>query len=486
MFQKIKELSKKTGRALSKFSPQQNLLYGFIAYVLLGSILLCLPGFQKQSVSILDHIFTSTSAVSTTGLVTVSVLETYTFWGQLVILILFQVGGIGYLTFTTFVILSTTHNITNWHKKVISTEFTLPKTIKIRDFLRSVVVFTLTMELIGTILLFIVFKDDNTDILDTLWSAIFHSISAFCTAGFSLFNNSFTEYSTNGYVNLIISMLAIAGSLGFIVITDIGLRIKDRKHKLSFTTKVIFIGFVILLTSGTAFLYFLEPTITGLNDGNRFLAAFFQSMTSMTTVGFSTVKVGLFSQAMLLVCIFLMYVGASPSGTAGGIKITTLVTAFAVLRSRLKGRKEVTFLNNQIPEKRISIATSAFIFYTTLIAVGTFAITLTNTFNFQAILFEVASALGTVGLTTGITSDLNNFGKILIIVLMFIGRLGVVTFGLAVWAKSLDDEAEEKGEGDNEDEEAGSPEQERHGADKHEDETENEDDVDEDEEDIAV
>jgi len=379
-------------------------------------------------------------------------------------MILFQVGGIGYLTFTTFVILSTTHKITSWHKKVISTEFTLPKTIKIRDFLRSVVIFTLVMEFIGAILLFVAFKNDGSGISDTAWSAIFHSVSAFCTAGLSLFTDSFADYSTNGFVNLIISMLAIAGSLGFIVITDIGLRIKDRGHKLSFTTKVIFIGFVTLLTLGTTFLYLFEPSIINLNSGNRFLAAFFQSMTSMTTVGFNTVNVGAFSQAMLLVCIFLMYVGASPSGTAGGIKITTLTTVFAVLRSRLKGRKKTTFLNNHIPEKRVSIATSAFIFYTTLIALGTFAITLTNTFDFQAILFEVASALGTVGLSLGITSELNSFGKFLIILLMFIGRLGVVTFGLAVWAKSM-----------NEDDE-----------DDHEEESEDEEDEEENEEDIAV
>ncbi|MGB3606220.1 TrkH family potassium uptake protein [Psychroserpens sp.] len=440
MLQKIKDLLRKYALEKKLFSPQKNLLYGFFSYIVLGSVLLSIPFFQKQSASLLDHIFIATSAVSTTGLVTISIFDTYTFLGQLIIMVLIQLGGIGYLTFTTFVILSTTHKITNWHKKVISTEFTLPKTIKIKDFLKSVVIFTLAMEVIGAVLFFIAFTNNGMPTLEALLSSVFHSISAFCTAGFSLFNNSFVDYADNGFVNFIISLLAIAGSLGFIVITDLGLRIKNTSHKLSFTTKIIFCGFLILLSLGTGFFYFLEPSIASLSSDARFLTAFFQSMTSMTTVGFNTVNLGSFSQAMLLVCIFLMYIGASPSGTAGGIKITTFTTVFAVLGSRLKGKKEVTFLNKKIPEKRISIATSAFIFYTVIIAVGTFVIALTNNFSLENIIFEVASALGTVGLSKGITSDLNTFGKLVVIILMFIGRLGVVTFGLAVWAKSMNED----------------------------------------------
>ena len=451
MLQTVNHQIKNFKNVLGKFSPRQNLLYGFIAYIILGSLLLSLPIFHKQSASILDHIFTSTSAASTTGLITISVFDTYTFWGQFIIMLLFQVGGIGYLTFTTFVILSTTNNITNWHKKIISTEFSVPKNIRIKDFLKSVIAFTLTMEGVGALFLYFAFKNNGMATLEAIWSAIFHSISAFCTAGFSLYNNSFADFSSNGFVNIIISILSIAGALGFIVITDLGLRIKHRDHKLSFTSRIILIGFALLLTVGTTFIYFFEPVVANLTGSTRFLAAFFQSMTAMTTVGFNTVNVGSFSSAIILVCIFLMYVGASPSGTAGGIKITTLFTAFAVLRSRLKGQKTVTFFNNKIPEKRISIATSAFIFYTTLIALGTFAITLTNDFNFKSIFFEVASALGTVGLTMGITQDLNTFGKLIIILLMFIGRLGVVTFGLAVWAKSKAEDNQDESEKKNKD-----------------------------------
>jgi len=429
----FKRLAKKYTLLKSSWSPQQNLFYGFSTYIILGFILLSLPIFQKQGASFLDHLFIATSAVSTTGLVTVSIFDTYNFFGQFIIMILIQLGGIGYLTFTTFMILSTTRKITHWQKKILSTEFTLPNSIKIKDFLKSVILFTLIMEFIGAVLFFIAFKIEGMPSLEALWSSVFHSVSTFCTAGFSLFNNSFMDYTNHHFINFIISMLAISGSMGFIVITDFGLLIKDKAHKLSFTTKIILYGFLILLSSGTAFLYFLEDSIISLPGDARFLAAFFQTMSAMTTVGFNTVDFGMFSQAMMLICIFIMYIGASPSGTAGGIKITTLTAVFAVIKSQLKGRKEITFLGRIIPYPRLYTAISAFIFYTTIILIGTFFITLTNDLKFENILFEVASALGTVGISTGITANIDTFGKMIIILIMFIGRLGVLTFGLAIW-----------------------------------------------------
>ncbi len=443
MANKFRKLTKKYALLKQGWSPQQNLFYGFLTYVLLGSILLCLPIFQKVSAPVLDHIFIATSAVSTTGLVTISIFDTYNFFGQFIIMVLIQLGGIGYLTFTTFMILSTTRKITLWHKKLLSTEFTLPNTIKITDFLKSVILFTLVMESIGAVLFFIAFKSEGMPTLEALWSSVFHSISTFCTAGFSLFNNSFMDYADNNFINFIISMLAICGSLGFIVITDFGLWIRDRTHKLSFTSKIIIVGFVILLTFGTTFFYIFESSIATTQNDSRFLASFFQSMSAMTTVGFNSVDFGLFNQSMMLVCIFLMYIGASPSGTAGGIKITTLTAVFAIMKSRLQGRKNITFLGRRIPYERLYIATSAFIFYTIIIVFGTFLITLTHDFKFEDILFEVASALGTVGLSTGLTSNLSAFGKIVIIILMFIGRLGVLTFGLAIWAKNITEEERE-------------------------------------------
>ncbi|PQJ82393.1 TrkH family potassium uptake protein [Polaribacter glomeratus] len=440
---KLKKLTKKYALLKKGWSPQQNLFYGFLTYVLVGFLLLLIPLFSKVHAPALDHLFIATSAVSTTGLVTISIFDTYNFFGQFIVMALFQLGGIGYLSFTTFMILSTTRKITVWHKKILSTEFTLPNTIKINDFLKSVILFTLIMETLGAILFFIAFKNEGMPTLEAVWSSIFHSISTFCTAGFSLFNDGFTGYVDNHFINIIISMLAISGSLGFIVITDFGMWIKHKAHKLSFTTKIIFYGFVLLLAFGTTFFYFFEPSITSLQGDSRFLSAFFQCMSAMTTVGFNTVDFGAFSQAMLIICIFLMYIGASPSGTAGGIKITTLTAILAIVKSRLQGSKNVTFLGKKIPMERLYIATSAFIFYTSLIVIGTFLITFTNDLKLDDIVFEVSSALGTVGISRGITSDLNTFGKWVIIFLMFIGRLGVLTFGLAIWARKSTNENNE-------------------------------------------
>lgn len=435
----IKTVQGKYLRFKLGLSPQQNLFYGFLTYVLIGTLLLCIPWLQNVPVSILDNLFIATSAVSTTGLVTVSIFDSYNIFGQFVILALFQLGGIGYLTFTTFMILSTTKKLTHWHQSILKTEFTLPKTIKIKDFLKSVILFTVIMEILGAILFFIAFNNEGMAKGDAIWSAIFHSISAFCTAGFSLFNSGFTAYSDNVMVNTTISILAIAGSLGFIVVTDFVLFLRKKKHQLSFTTKIVFYGFLILLSFGFIFFYGYEPTISNLEGNERALAAFFQSMSAMTTVGFNTVDFGAFMLPMLLVTIFLMYIGASPSGTAGGMKITTLTAVIAIMKSRLRNSKHITFLGRIIPYERLYIATSSFIFYTSLIALGTFILTFTEDFAFENILFEVASALGTVGLSTGITGDLSIIGKITIIITMFIGRLGVLTFGLAIWARHQND-----------------------------------------------
>lgn len=436
----LKSLNSRYTRFKLGLSPQQNLFYGFLTYIATGTLLLCLPWLQKTSAPFLDHLFIATSAVSTTGLVTISVFETYNFGGQFVVMLLFQLGGIGYLTFTTFMLLSTTRKITHWHRRLLSSEFTLPVTIKIKDFLKSVILFTAIMETLGTILFYIAFKMEGMENGEALWLSIFHSISAFCTAGFSLFNSGFTAYVDNGLINTTISILAIAGSLGFIVVTDFVMMLKSKEHKLSFTTKIILYGFLVLLSFGFVFFYFQEHTIASLGGKERFYAAFFQAMTAMTTVGFNTVDFGSFLLPMLLVTIFLMYIGASPSGTAGGMKITTLTAVFAIMKSRLQGKKRVTFLGKGIPFERLYIATSSFIFYTSIVFFGSFILTFTESFPYEEVLFEVASALGTVGLSTGLTGDLTSIGKVVIILLMFIGRLGVLTFGLAIWSRRVNDD----------------------------------------------
>ncbi len=413
-------------------SPQLNLVLGFLLYTLVGWLLLCLPFFHNSPISILDNLFISTSAISTTGLVTVDVGGDYNRWGQLIIMLLFQVGGIGYMTLTTYYLLITTQRITRWHKKMIGTAFTMPKSIQIRDFIKSVILFTIIMESLGTLGFFLVFRQEGMATGKALWDSLFHSVSAFCTAGFGLYSNSFEDFRANQWINLIISVLAICGSLGFIVITDIWYRIRRKSDQLTFTTKIILVGFIVLLTFGTVLVYFTEPSVTSLAGYERFLAAFFQSMTAMTTVGFNTISTGGLSLPILLGVIFLMYIGASPSGTAGGMKITTLTAMLSILSSHLQGNKHVSFLGRSIPYERLYVATATFVLYTSIIFAASFLMSFFQEQSFDVLLFEVASALGTVGLSTGLTGELTVAGKVLIIILMFVGRVGVLTFGFAL------------------------------------------------------
>ena len=412
-------------------SPQMNLVWGFFLYTLVGLFLLSVPLFHKTDVGFLDNLFIATSAISTTGLVTISIFDSYNFFGQFIIMALIQIGGIGYMTLTTYYLLFTTKKITRWHSKIIGTEFTLPNTIQIRDFIKSVIVFTVIMETIGAILFYIAFRAEGMGIVKAIWFSIFHSISSFCTAGFGLFNNGFEGFQDNTFINTTISILAISGSLGFIVITDLWYRITGKSKEISFTTKIIVYGFLFLLFLGTLLIYITEPSTT-IGQDNSLMTSFFQAMSAMTTVGFKTVPVGNLTLPVLLLITFLMYIGASPSGTAGGMKITTLTAMISILKSRLFGQKKITFLNRLIPLERIYVATSTFMLYTSLIFLFSFLLSYSESFSFNKILFEVASALGTVGLSTGITGDLSNIGKVLIIILMFIGRVGVLTFGFAL------------------------------------------------------
>ncbi|WP_299683928.1 potassium transporter TrkG [uncultured Dokdonia sp.] len=411
-----------------------NLVWGFFLYILIGVLLLSIPLFHKTNISFIDNLFISTSAISTTGLVTISITDSYTILGQIIIMILIQLGGIGYMTLTTYYLLFTTRKITHWHKKIIGAEFTMPNTIKISDFLKSAILFTLIMEIIGAICFFIAFTSSGMETPKAIWYSIFHSVSTFCTAGFGLFNDSFMGYQDDTLINCIISILAISGSLGFILITDIWYRISGKSKKISFTSKIVIYGFIVLLFLGTLVTYFTEPLVHSTGK-NALMKSFFQTMTAMTTVGFNTISISDLSLPILLLTVFLMYIGASPSGTAGGMKITTLTAMISVLKSRILGQKKITFLNRLIPFERLYVATSTFILYTSLIFLFTFLMSFTEQATFENILFEVASSLGTVGLSRGITGDLSAIGKVLIIILMFIGRVGVLTFGFALLAK---------------------------------------------------
>ncbi|MDD5064534.1 MAG: potassium transporter TrkG [Phycisphaerae bacterium] len=417
-----------------RIHPVRHVVLGYLAYILIGWALLCLP-FMQRSGSIahcLDHLFISTSAVSTTGLVTVSISGTYNLLGQIIVLVLIQLGGIGYMTFGSFIFLARSKPLSKIRMDVANAVFTLPESFKVYKFIKSVITFTALIETTGAVLLYIILKNKGVD--NALWSAIFHSVSSFCTAGFSLYDNSFENFSADFSLNIVIAALSYLGAVGFIVFVDVWRKLQGKIERVTLTTKIILWATFYISIIGTFIFFITEPSIRLLPADKRLLASFFQTMTAMTTVGFNTIPVGAISRASLLLLTTLMVIGASPSGTGGGLKSTTFSALWGLVKSTLKGQKEVSFWGRIVPEYRVRLACATLCFYVTFLLIGTYFLSLCDdALDFEKLLFEAASALGTVGLSTGITSSVTTISKVILISLMYAGRLGPLTFGLSMF-----------------------------------------------------
>jgi trk/ktr system potassium uptake protein len=414
---------------LARRKPAQLLTLGFLSYVVLGVLLLSLPAAKSQPVSTLDNLFNVTSAVSTTGLSTVSVAGSYSLFGQFVLLCLFQLGGIGYMTISSFVLLARGRTLSDSRVGVLQAEFALPEELDIKTFIRQVVLFTVIIEFVGTIVLYREFQAAGVE--RPAWSALFHCVSAFATAGFSLNDNSLEGFRGNYVVCATIGVLCYLGAIGFIVIQDAWRAARSREINLTFTSKVILVMTALILIIGTPLLYFTDGSLQGIPPGERFLVSAFQIMTASSTAGFNTVPISQMSAASLALIMMAMVIGASPSGTGGGIKTTAVSSLLAVLLSTLAGRQRVVFWNHEIPIARLFTATASATMYLICLAVGAFLLCLVERHEFLAIVFEAGSALGTVGLSMGITGQLSDAGKLLITLLMFVGRVGPLTIGLA-------------------------------------------------------
>lgn len=413
----------------SRIKPSQALPVGFLIYITLGVLLVSLPVARDQPASFTDNTFNVVSAISTTGLTTVSVSDTYSFFGEFVFVCLFQLGGIGYMTLSSFIILARGRALSGVRMDVLKAGFALPQGLEIQRFIFQVGVFTIIIEAIGTLLLY--FEFAAAGVAQPLWSAIFHCVSAFATAGFSLNNNSLEGFADNWVVNATIGTLCYLGALGFIVIQDAWLSFRSRERKITFTTKVILIMTAVVFFVQTPLIYLYEPTIEALPWAQRWMAAGFQVMNASSTAGFNSIPIGQLSSASLTLLIIAMIIGASPSGTGGGIKTTTISSLLAILLSSLRGRDQITFWGQEIPIVRIVTAVANATLYLIVLAMGVFCICLAGNHEFLAAVFETVSALGTVGLSMGITGSLNGAEKWVLIALMFIGRVGPLTLGLA-------------------------------------------------------
>ena len=438
-FIKVRTFLKLTIRKYSLFllrlTPHQNIAQTVLSYTVLGTIILSLPFMTSTHVSFLDNFFTAAAAVSTAGLQTVNFADSYSFLGKLVVLILIQIGGLGYMTFSSFVYLSFSerHRLRHRQQESLSAEVSLPKTLDITSFLRSAFVFTLVAESIGTVFLFNYFRHHDYSILNALWYSIFHSVSAFCTAGYALWSNGLENFVDSKTINIVISCLTLAGSMGFIVVTDVFNFIRRRTTSISLTTKLIVVATFLILAFGTMVLFVTTPGLT-------IWEACFQSVAAMTTAGFHTVNTGLLSSCSLLALIVLMSIGGAPSGTAGGMKLTAFFSVVAIMYTRLQLRTRVQVLGRRLPLMRLYAATSTFLLYTIFLLISIFLLTWSEKLPFLGLVFESAAALSTSGLSTGITPQLSILGKLIIIGTMIIGRIGVLTFGVALLSHDDDDD----------------------------------------------
>lgn len=415
--------------------PQRQIMIVYAAYSILGTLLLLLPISSKGDIHFVDHLFTVVSAFSTTGLATVDLATQYTFFGQFIIMLLIQMGGLGYMTLSSYIMLRLTGKFGTDQARLFQTQFSFPDTLDSVSMLKSIVKYTFVFEVIGIALLYPYFL--VTDVDQAAWSAVFHSVSAFCTAGFSIYTDNLMQFQSDVYVNVIILILSLAGSMGFIMMTDIGKKFTNRDHKISFTSKVILTITGGLALWGTLHLFFFEDSFQSMSTGDRLIASIFQSVSAMTTVGYNTVDVSQMVPISLLILTITMYIGSAPSGTGGGLKSTTLSALYAYTKNTLGLKNDISLCGNKIPDYRVSSAITTTIFYTFILFVGIYLIGVfePNDTDFLKISFEAASALATAGLSSGILSEICMESKVVLIALMYIGRVGVITFGNAILAR---------------------------------------------------
>lgn len=420
-------------------NPPALLVSGFLVVILIGSILLTLPISSKEGTfgNYLDCLFTATSAVCVTGLSTLNITEYFNDFGKLIIMILIQIGGLGFMTMATLVALVLGKRITLRDRLVIQEQMGEYKLSGMVKLIRYVIFSTFIIEIIGAALLSFYFvpRYGNRGI----FYSIFHSISSFCNAGFDILgSDSLAILEHSVYPLLIISFLIILGGLGFNVYMDISVR-KFNLKKYSLHTKIVLVVTASLLLIGTIVFFVLENenlnTFENLNFGEKLMNSFFQSVTTRTA-GFYTVSQTKLTEGSVAFSVFLMFIGGSPASTAGGLKTITFFLLILTTISFIKGDNDIEIFKKRIEFSYVKRAIGILVISLFLVSIFTFILILIeDNIRFLDILFEVVSAFATVGLTRDVTPILHSSSKILIIMLMFIGRVGSLTIIFALYNK---------------------------------------------------
>lgn len=418
---------------LTSLAPAQILALGYFVVITIGTLLLLLPisTVDGQGLSFVDALFTATSATAVTGLVVVTTGTFLTVFGQVVVMLLIQIGGLGIMTISTLFALFLGKKIGLKERLVIQEDLNQMKISGVVQLVKYIIGMTLMIEGLGALLLFPRLLREMAP-GRALYYSIFHSISAFNNAGFDLFGNSLESFTGDVYINLVMISLILLGGIGFAVIAEL-YRKKSLSH-LSLHTKMVFRITILLLVVAFIGVFFLEmtnpATMQNYTLKERVLASLFLSVTPRTA-GFNTVPTGLLQGQTLFLLMILMFIGASPGSTGGGIKTTTFgVLLFAVL-STIRGKRDVEIFQRRLALELILKSMAIAFLSLVLIILITMVLTITEDLVFLTILFETFSAFGTVGLSTGITGDLSIIGRLLIIFTMFSGRIGPLTLAFA-------------------------------------------------------
>ena len=414
-----------------KFLPTLNssaqIALGFVLLIVMGTFLLKLPFATTQFLSWLDTLFTATSAVTVTGLIVVNTGTAFTVFGQSVIMVLMQLGGLGLMTFAVSVFLLLKRKVGMQQRMLIQESLNQNTTGGLIQLVRGLIVFALGLEGIGFILL------SFRWIPEFGWAkgafvSLFHTIAAFNNAGFSIWSDNLSAYQSDPIVTLTITSLFMLGGIGFTVLLDMW---HHRKFKLlSLHSKIMIVGTVVLNLIAFLLIFAIEysnpETLGNLTIAGKALASYFQALTPRTA-GFNSVNIAAFYPATLLLTILLMFVGAGSASTGSGIKLSTFIVLLLTPLTVLSGKKETSVFGRTIKETAILRAFTITIISLSFVFIATFILTLTEHASFMQILFEVVSAFGTVGLTIGLTPHLSITGKIVIMLVMFTGRIGSLT-----------------------------------------------------------
>ncbi|MCX7950607.1 MAG: TrkH family potassium uptake protein [Clostridiales bacterium] len=419
-----------------KFQPVQILALGFALTILIGGILLSLPISSRsgEATPFIDALFTSTSAVCVTGLVTVDTGTHYSVFGQIVIMLLIQMGGLGFMTFATLIALLLGKRISLKERLIMQeayNTFNIQGVVKLALYVMGI---TFSIEIIGAVALATQFIP-KYGLLKGLYFGIFHSVSAFCNAGFDLIGNfnSLTPYVDNVVVNLTIMALIVIGGIGFSVITEV---LNYRKSKrLSLHAKVVLSATVALIVVGAIGFYMLEyanpKTLGGLSIKGKFLASLFASVTPRTA-GFNTISTSDMTVAGKFLTVVLMFIGASPGSTGGGIKTSTAFLIFMTVVAVVQGKEDTEVYQKRINKSFVYRALAVTMLSFILVVVVTMVLSISQNGDFMEYLYEATSAFATVGLTLGLTTRLTLIGKIIIILTMYAGRVGPLTVTMAI------------------------------------------------------